>query len=563
LGWVVAGMYALLVPLMSLFSAWDPDEALVVSGVEKEHPWMNHPFDLWRFSDGNPEHVRAKILEGQLPWWTSPHWKFALWRPLSSVTLSLDYWLFGWNRFGYQVHSLIWHLLLVLVAGSFLHHAFARTTGVIAFLLFVVSVQHPGPTDWLSARHHLIAATFTVGALLSEHRYRDPDLSAKRWRYIGIVCAIGAALASEAGALGLPTIITYVCIRSDRRRWKDCAAAALPYALILGLYAVAYTTLDRGVSGSCVYQDFRNHPALFLKNLGPQFYAQMVDVLVPVQSGTFTGPWWIPRQALALCIVVLGCYTYRSLEVSERILLVTMGMGTIVMLAGGTAGPSETQFMLFPALWVSILVACEAVVIGRTIGSGASRVLSGCALVVLCTIHLLVPAITSAMEYRKHSDFRRLVGTTYKNLPYGSDQDVYVLRHQTWLLAPVGAYVFPKMGSVAPRQALPLCPPQQCSDDPTPQGCSALRIDSHTLRISYVGPRADMFRRFDLEPLRTNETIAGRGLSIVPRVATAERTVVDAIFESPLDSLNFATTDKQGSRKLSIPAEIGATVDVP
>src|SRR3954468_12057710 len=49
------------------------------------------PLDLFRFTDGRPETVRAWIEQGVLPWWVDPRAKIAFFRPLASWTHALDY----------------------------------------------------------------------------------------------------------------------------------------------------------------------------------------------------------------------------------------------------------------------------------------------------------------------------------------------------------------------------------------------------------------------------------------------------------------------------------------
>src|SRR5262245_40387512 len=85
---------------------WEIDETLVVSSRDDERPWMNAHHDMWRFSSGRPEDVAAKVHNGLFPWWTSPRWRYALWRPLTSGTIDADAAVFHRWRPGFQIQSL-------------------------------------------------------------------------------------------------------------------------------------------------------------------------------------------------------------------------------------------------------------------------------------------------------------------------------------------------------------------------------------------------------------------------------------------------------------------------
>ena len=48
------------------------------------------------------------------PWWTSPEYKLRFLRPLASLTLHLDFTLFGSHPLGAHLHSLFWSIVLLL-----------------------------------------------------------------------------------------------------------------------------------------------------------------------------------------------------------------------------------------------------------------------------------------------------------------------------------------------------------------------------------------------------------------------------------------------------------------
>ena len=143
---------AALLCLPALSIPFDADEHLVLSGVGGDGPWMGTTFDLYRFSSGEPGEVRARVAAGTMPWFTSPEFRYALWRPLSSALLAADWHLFGAERLGYQLHSVLWWLLLVGVAAALLLRLLRWHLAVTALLAFVCCSFHAEPIGWLTAR---------------------------------------------------------------------------------------------------------------------------------------------------------------------------------------------------------------------------------------------------------------------------------------------------------------------------------------------------------------------------------------------------------------------------
>src|SRR5215831_12568913 len=54
------------------------------------YPVHRNPLDLYNFADGTTGDTQALMNGGSLPWWSHPHVKYAMLRPLSSALLWLD-----------------------------------------------------------------------------------------------------------------------------------------------------------------------------------------------------------------------------------------------------------------------------------------------------------------------------------------------------------------------------------------------------------------------------------------------------------------------------------------
>ncbi|MEW6746866.1 MAG: hypothetical protein AB1486_29365 [Planctomycetota bacterium] len=194
------------------------------------------------------------------------HGPFGLWtsfgnflRPLSSLSLYLDYLLWGLEPLGYHVtnvllHSLCAYMLFLvthrLLTGSPLLRRFPSVPHVTA-LLFLVLPSHSESVAWVSDRVDLMPALL---ALASFHSYllftmkpRLPWLVASSTLFFG-------ALLSKESVVAFPAVI--ICFeahrllgrRPTRHQLGNAALVSLLFVVLLAFYVV----LRLQVTGSLI-----------------------------------------------------------------------------------------------------------------------------------------------------------------------------------------------------------------------------------------------------------------------------------------------------------------------
>ena len=109
---VVAVVFAAVLALPSVVVSRfgdDYGQLLAVEGSTSPFKGVFSKYDEFVFSDGDPQHVRALVERGGLPWWSHPRLKIAFFRPLSSALMVMDHALFGRGTFGPHLHSALWY----------------------------------------------------------------------------------------------------------------------------------------------------------------------------------------------------------------------------------------------------------------------------------------------------------------------------------------------------------------------------------------------------------------------------------------------------------------------
>lgn len=253
---VIAAGLALPSAMLSRFGD-DYGQLLAVEGSAFPFKAMFTKYDPFVFADGNPEHVRALVERGALPWWSHPSLKIAFFRPLSSALMVVDHALFGRGEVGPHLHSALWYLALIAVAGLLLRRALPPWIAGAALILYALDDGHAFPVLWLANRNALVAATLGFLGVYLHLRWREDRL-----RWAAPASAVSFLLALLGGEVALGTIayvVAYELTRTDDPLARR-AKALLPVAVISLGWAVTYKLLGYGASGALMYIDPASQP---------------------------------------------------------------------------------------------------------------------------------------------------------------------------------------------------------------------------------------------------------------------------------------------------------------
>ncbi|HEX5043361.1 MAG TPA: tetratricopeptide repeat protein [Candidatus Polarisedimenticolaceae bacterium] len=184
----------------------------------------------------NPEVRGGLTWEGFLwAWSTTAHAPY--WHPLSWLSHMLDCQLYGLEPAGHHLTNVLLHLVNVLLAFLLLHAMTGRPwAGLLGAGLFALHPVQAGTVSWISARPDLLAASFSLGALLAYVR------GARR----ASVVLFALALLAKPAVLALPVVLlllddwplgrlragTQVRRVLDKWPWLVLAAAAVVAVLL-------------------------------------------------------------------------------------------------------------------------------------------------------------------------------------------------------------------------------------------------------------------------------------------------------------------------------------------
>lgn len=349
---VLAAGLATLAALPMFRAPWEEDETFLVGAVQGTSPWMNGPFDAYRFSSGREADVAALAQKGAFPWYIASDFKYALLRPGTSALLGLDAWLFGDHRWGYQLHALLWLVALVVGAGFILRRAMPSREGLGALLLFATSAVHASPTGWLSARHMLVATVPMFLGIAAHVRHREEGWRPGQWLAPALF-ALGL-LGSESGAQSLGYVFAYELLRrQDPVRLR--AKALVPVALVVALYAALYVSLGRGHPYGATLAD----PVALITRGVPRILVHAAVLLgASLRPGN---PWgYAALRANMLVVIPIGLMAVpalRALDDRSRKGATWIVLGALLALIPVMGTPLESRVLVPSSLGGAALVA--------------------------------------------------------------------------------------------------------------------------------------------------------------------------------------------------------------
>ncbi len=304
-------------------------------------------------------------------------------RPLLTLSLALDYFLWKNNALGYHLSNLFYQICstillyfliqrLVITFGNGQSKALAAITAT----LFAVYPLHPEVISWVTCRVDAIATTFYLAAFLLFLKYeQDRPKShapiAVLPMGLSLLC-YSCSLLSKEIAVTLPAALWLWLVifgKNEKTIWQNILYAGkrtLPYWLVLCGYLVIRTaalgTLFGGYSGSLALLDLSIFKRFFLEQ-------NLVKIILPFNDDLFP-PRDLFRQALKIIYAIAtGAFLLRL--IARRSYLI------------------PGKFIIYSFLWFFITLAPEYSVFSLNANLQGSRFLY-LASVPLCLILSLV-----------------------------------------------------------------------------------------------------------------------------------------------------------------------------
>ncbi|RME06167.1 MAG: hypothetical protein D6812_01995, partial [Deltaproteobacteria bacterium] len=517
-------------------------------------------FDIFSFTPRDPA-VREKLMrEGSAPWFIAPRLHLAFWRPITSLTHSLDYRFWPEQTWWMHLENVLWYALLVFLLAR-LYRKLLPVAGVagVAALLYTIDDAHALAVGWIANRNALIAAAFAFLAFDRHLAWCRGEGRRALWAAL-IFLAMG--LLSAEAAIGVGAYLLAYAFFLDSGRWFERARRLLPYFLLVVGWRILYRHLGYGVAHSGAYIDPLRDSIRFLQAfvdraprlLLGQFALPPADLSIFLRGWGSSAHWGISIAFLGGLLWLVGTLLRRNRRV--RFWVLGLLLSTLPISA---TFPSD-RLLYFVGFGAFGLIA---EIFGEIAGGVADEARRGARawgekamLWFFAGVHLLLPPFLFPLRASFATEVNRIVEHSNLGIVEGEDFEQRRLVH---LRAP--NHFFPMYGWVMRRfHGRPL-PRSTWSLVGTLGSVEVFREDVRTLRITpaqgFWSEPIDSLFRDEGYTLRPGDTIRLDGVVIEAIDALPDRRprTIRFRFDDPLEDPEylFVVWEGNGYRPFPLP----------
>lgn len=208
------------------------------------------PFQLFH---ADPAQIEAFRVRGAFAWWASPRLAIHFFRPLASLTHSLDFALIPHAPWLMALQNvLIYGLSCLLAARIYQRVLPSGRVAALAGLLFAIDEAHAVSVGWISGRNTLLSLLFALCAL--HFRLRAEEEWRARFTLFSSLPVALALLSAEAGTWSVLLLLAHACTLAGGSVSARLTRIA-PQLIVAGVWVGVYLALGCGVHGSSLYRE--------------------------------------------------------------------------------------------------------------------------------------------------------------------------------------------------------------------------------------------------------------------------------------------------------------------
>ena len=218
---------------------------------------------LFAFVDDVPAHLAQLRQFSIVPWWTLDDFHFRFWRPVAELSHIFDYVIWPRSAFFSHAHNIILFfisaallvkLTKVLALRSGFSVQYVQSFSFLVCCIYLLDGQHVATVSWVANRNALIAAIFSLWAMLQFIQWHDSMVEGKRLlaiKALGLsTCLWLLALLSGEAALAMSAYFFAFVVVYSELPLKQRIIILLPFLLLSLVWLFVHQSLGYGAEPS-------------------------------------------------------------------------------------------------------------------------------------------------------------------------------------------------------------------------------------------------------------------------------------------------------------------------
>lgn len=252
--------------------------------------------------------------------WDNTDHQANFYRPFFSMSIWIDQMLFGNNSFGYHIHSLLWHMLNIVLFAHFGSRLLNELQARIATVIFATHPLLSEVVFWISARNDTMAMTFVLCFLCL--LYTKLEYAPSRSKVVALCFVFLSGLLSKES-----TLLLFIPVLVHSIQYKRIQLLGAMLSIVVVLFGWRYRL---GVSTPALDPD---NIHLFWSKIVPFMVDGFGRLLFPWRLSPssplawLTVTWW--QIGLALCTIGM-CFLYIK-KTQNALMWITWLIASIVI----------------------------------------------------------------------------------------------------------------------------------------------------------------------------------------------------------------------------------------
>ncbi len=302
-------------------------------------------------------------------WTTAPDVFF---RPVVSLTLFVDYTIWGLNSIGYHLTNLSFHAICAFfiyrISSQLLNRVQlpsrqVQLTALIAALLFIILPSHVEAVTWISARSDLVATCFCLASFSFYLSYKISHN--KRNLFLSYLLFLFALLSKESVVIYPGIIFSYEIYDylteydSNKKSIKNILLFPLLYTSLFPIYLILrYLGLGQLIGGYGTGVHLHYNSGIILRGLG-----STLRILIPPLSNSTDFDWQLLFiLIIATLLIVMLTYAwigdfYKKISKILLFLFISflISLIPIINLVVSVQDHQGERFLYFPSVFVVMM----------------------------------------------------------------------------------------------------------------------------------------------------------------------------------------------------------------
>ncbi len=257
--------------------------------------------------------------------WVGKTTIYLFYRPITELTLALDYLLYGAKASGYHITSLLWHyvncLLVYFVSLKILNRndkdkSDLRRNELVSFLVAAIFAVHPSQAEavaWVLARADLVGAFFCLLTVYLSLIYYE---SKNKVIYTFMLIAMLLGFGSKELCASLPGVLLVIFYSLSRSFKQTLKLVLLPFALLFIFLTIRALALGTPLGGYVGTQGYILNNSLLERIFVPYVWWKLAHPINEqfIQDASFYDNFLRYAYIVVALLIVLNIFFSRTIQ---------------------------------------------------------------------------------------------------------------------------------------------------------------------------------------------------------------------------------------------------------